>query len=120
MRAGNTAQAGLDQDESDTCLLTGKPNAQVSERRQLAKKINEVIKARLVQMEGASAGSNRRTRWTTEKIAAGSSGALASHAGDAVVSGNVANAQAAARRSANDVSIFCLMSQLRLHDNHRS
>jgi hypothetical protein len=51
-----------------------------------------------VQTEGT--GLNRRNRWTTEKAASGSSFQ------DAAVSGNVANAQATARRSASNVSSF--------------
>ncbi|KAH9015478.1 hypothetical protein EDB84DRAFT_1679909 [Lactarius hengduanensis] len=110
-RAGNTQRkttdAGLDHDGSETATYPHKPNAttsQDSERRQLAKKINEVIKAGSVQTE--SAGLNRRNRWTTEKLAAGSAGPSTRASGGsdmAVVSGNVANAQAAARKSANNV-----------------
>jgi len=107
-RAGNTqgnltaCGPSLDHDDGESETL--KPSAttsQDSERRELSKKINEVIKAVSVQVEGASTGLNRRNRWTTtEKLAAGSSG------GDTAVSGNVANAQAAARKSATNVSSF--------------
>ncbi|KAI9443778.1 hypothetical protein H4582DRAFT_2053569 [Lactarius indigo] len=46
-----------------------------------------------------STGLNRRNRWTTEKAAAGSFLA----GSDSMASGNTANAQAAARRSANGI-----------------
>jgi hypothetical protein len=99
------ARAGSTQghDESETSAYPHNSNAttrtsQHSERRQLSKKINEIIKAGSVQTEGT--GLNRRNRWTTEKAASGSSFQ------DAAVSGNVANAQATARRSASNVSSF--------------
>jgi hypothetical protein len=74
---------------------------QDSERRHLAKKINDIIKASGTQPKGESTGLNRRTRWTTDKIAAGSSIPATS---TIVQAGNVANAQAAARKSAQVVS----------------
>lgn len=74
-----------------------------SERWQLLKKINEIIKVSGNSAEsgqGESTGLNRHNRWTTGKVAAGSSVyATSSHA----TSGNVANAQATARRSAQMV-----------------
>jgi hypothetical protein len=103
---GNLTASGpsLDHDNSESKTLKPSPSAtmsQDSEQRELSKKINEVIKAVSVQVEGASTGLNRRNRWTTtEKLTAGSSG------GDTAVSGNVANAQAAARKSATNVSSF--------------
>ena len=85
--------------------------SQDSERWQLLKKINEVIKvtgnsAESTHWQGQSTGLNRHNRWTSaEKVAAGSSiYATTGH----TTSGNVANAQATARRSAQNVcaSIF--------------
>ena len=76
-----------------------------SERWKLLKKIHEVVKVTgslAESAQGESTGLNRRNRWTTgtEKVAAGSS------IYDHTTSGNVANAQAAARRSAQSVSIL--------------
>ncbi|KAN0127724.1 hypothetical protein V8E53_014444 [Lactarius tabidus] len=74
-----------------------------SEQWQLFKKINEVIKASgnsAGSTQGESTGLNRRNRWTTEKVAAGSSVYATS---GCTTSGNVANAQAAARKSAQSI-----------------
>ena len=72
-----------------------------SERWQLLKKINEIIGNSAESAQGESTGLNRRNRWTTEKVAAGSS----IHATSGYTkSGNVANAQAVARKSAQVVS----------------
>jgi hypothetical protein len=73
-------------------------------RRELAKKINEVIKASSLQEVGVTTGLSRRTRWiTTDKLTAGSSVSTTGSAG-ANATGNVANAQAAARKAAQSVS----------------
>jgi len=64
-----------------------------SERQLLAKKINDAIKLNAEQ--GSSTGLNRQVRWG--KNAAGSA------AGDGSVTGNSANAQAAARSGATAV-----------------
>lgn len=82
--------------------------SQDSERWQLLKKINEIIKVTgnsAESAQGKSTGLNRRNRWTTDKVAAGSS----IHATcDNTTSGNVANAQAAAQKSAQMVSSLVL------------
>ncbi|KAI9434879.1 hypothetical protein H4582DRAFT_2130928 [Lactarius indigo] len=70
-----------------------------SERQQLSQKINEIVKASSELAQTGSTGLNRRNRWTTEKAAAGSFLA----GSDSMASGNTANAQAAARRSANGI-----------------
>lgn len=80
-----------------------RPAAEASERRQLAKEINDIIKASTAgSSAGESTGLNRRARWNTEKAAAGST--LPS--GVAAVPGNTANAQATARKSAQAVSLL--------------
>ena len=82
--------------------------SQESERWKLLKKIHEVVKVTSSladSAQGESTGLNRRNRWTTEKVAAGSSIYATS---DHTTSGNVANAQATARRSAQSVSILVL------------
>ncbi|KAH9015618.1 hypothetical protein EDB84DRAFT_1443385 [Lactarius hengduanensis] len=66
---------------------------------ELDEKINEIIKANSKLAQTGSTGLNRRNRWTTEKAAAGSFPA----GSDSTASGNVANAQAAAQRSANNI-----------------
>ena len=80
-----------------------------SERWQLLKKINQIIKvtgSSAESAQGKSTGLNRRNRWTTDKVAAGSS----IHATcDNTTSGNVANAQAAARKSAQIVCNLVLL-----------
>ena len=75
--------------------------SQDSERRQLAKKINCIIKASMEDSAaGNSTGLNRRARWNMEKLAAGSTLA----AGETVtVTGNSANSQAAAQKAAQAV-----------------
>ena len=75
-----------------------------SKRRHLAKKINSIIKANM-EASGASEsmGLNRHARWNTEKRAAGST----IPAGEAVTAtGNAANSQAAARKTAQAVRFF--------------
>lgn len=74
-------------------------SSQDSKRRQLAKKINNIIKASAAVSVGESTGLNRRARWNMPmgKLAAGSTGA------DAAATGNTANAQAAARKAAQAV-----------------
>ena len=78
--------------------------SQDSERWQLLKKINEIIKVTgnsAESTQGQSTGLNRHNRWTSaEKVAAGSSVYATTGA-----SGNVANAQATARRSAQNVCV---------------
>ncbi|KAN0132137.1 hypothetical protein V8E53_010056 [Lactarius tabidus] len=74
-----------------------------SERWQLFKKINEMIKTSgnsAESTQGESSGLNRRNRWTTEKVAAGSS--IYATSGQ-TTSGNVANAQVTARKSAQNI-----------------
>jgi hypothetical protein len=73
-------------------------STQDSERRELAKKINSIIKASAAVSVGESTGLNRRARWNMPmaKLAAGSTGADAA-------TGNTANAQAAARKAAQAV-----------------
>ena len=82
-----------------------------SERWQLLKKINEIIRNSGESAQGESTGLNRRNRWTTEKVAAGSSiHATSGH----TKSGNVANAQAAARKSAQVVSSLVFLAYSRI------
>ncbi len=79
---------------------------QDSERRQLSKKINEIVKASTLTQHGEPIGStsglNRCNRWTIEKAAAGSYPV----GGDVIPSGNVANTQTVARRLAHNVSLI--------------
>jgi hypothetical protein len=76
--------------------------AQDTERRQLAKKINDIIKASAAASAGESTGLNRRARWNTDKLAAGST----LPAGGAITAtGNTANAQATARKAAQAVGL---------------
>ncbi|KAH9016983.1 hypothetical protein EDB85DRAFT_2155512 [Lactarius pseudohatsudake] len=70
-----------------------------SERQQLSRKINEIVRASSELAQTGSTGLNRRNRWTTERAAAGSFLA----GSNSMASGNTANAQAAARRSANSI-----------------
>ncbi|KAN0130677.1 hypothetical protein V8E53_011570 [Lactarius tabidus] len=93
-------------DESSTMHCPHNPKALASrdsERWQLFKKINEVIKASgnsAGSSQGESTGLNHCNRWTKEKVAAGSSVyATSGH----TTSGNVANAQTAARKSAQNI-----------------
>lgn len=93
-----------DQDSGQVHLHTSRPSAttpQDSERRQLAKKINEIIKASAEVPVGGSTGSNRRARWKTDKVSAGST--LPENQ-EEVATGNSANAQLAARNVAQAVS----------------
>lgn len=98
-------------DDSEFTLDPHNPKATTSrdsERWKLLKKIHETIKVSGSPTEpaqGESTGLNRRNRWTTDKVAAGSSIYATS---GYTTSGNVANAQAAARRSAQTVST-CLV-----------
>ena len=87
-------------------------SSQDSERHQLAKKINSIIKASTVSV-GESTGLNRRARWNMPmgKLAAGSTGADAA-------TGNTANAQATARKSAQAVRFFIVNSILCLIPFH--
>jgi hypothetical protein len=93
--------------------------SQDSERRHLAKKINSIIKANMeASGAGESTGLNRRARWNMEKRAAGST----LPAGGAVTAtGNAANSQAAARKTAqavrlkNHSCIIILYAQLLPH-----
>jgi hypothetical protein len=111
-RAGNTARsAGLEQDGH---IGPHRPNAAApedSERRQLAKRIHEIIKANTAVPAAAStAGLNRRTRWTTaDKVAAGSTLPLN---GVVAAAGNTANAQATARKAAQAVGYYFSKHQL--------
>jgi hypothetical protein len=71
---------------------------------ELAKKINEVIKASSLQDIGLTMGLSHRMTWiTTDKLTAGSSVSTMGSAG-ANMTGNVANAQAAAQKAAQSVS----------------
>lgn len=99
-------------DEPEPMHKSHNPKALASrnlERWQLFKKINEIIKTSgnaTESTQGESTGLNRRNQWTMDKIAAGSS--VYAMSGQ---TGNVANAQAAARKSAQNVSnlaILCL------------
>jgi hypothetical protein len=72
-----------------------------SQRRHLAKEINEIIRASSAVSTGESTGLNRRSRYTMDKLAAGST----LPAGGVVsATGNTANAQLAARQTAQAVS----------------
>ena len=75
--------------------------SQDSERRQLAKKINCIIKATMEDSAaGNSTGLNRRARWNMEKLAAGST---LPAGGVVTATGNTANSQAASRKAAQAV-----------------
>ncbi|KAN0139135.1 hypothetical protein V8E53_003024 [Lactarius tabidus] len=93
-------------EESDFTLGPHDPKAaasQDSDRWKLLKKIHEILRASGNPAElaqGESTGLNRRNRWTTDKVAAGSS---IYATGGCTTSGNVTNAQATARRSAQSV-----------------
>jgi hypothetical protein len=106
--AGNSppSQSGAEQ---DGVQLEGQPNsataAQDPERRQLARKINSIIKASTEVPAGQSTGLNRRARWTTDKVAAGST---LPAGGIVTATGNSANAQATARKAAKDVGVSLL------------
>jgi hypothetical protein len=81
--------------------------SQDSERWQLLKKINEIVGNSAESAQGESMGLNRCNWWTTEKVAAGSSiHATSSH----TTSGNIANAQAAACKSAQIVSSLVFLA----------
>lgn len=84
---------------------------QDSERRHIAKEINEIIKASTVVFTGESTGMSRRARWGMEKPAAGSAVPV-----DSVVTatGNSANARLAARQSARGVGASLLWPRLQL------
>lgn len=111
-RTGST-QGKAGDDESGNPHNPKAVASQNSERWQLLKKINEIIKVSGNSAESAqthSTGLNRRNRWTTEKVAAGSSVYATS---SNTTTGNVANAQATARRTANNVSSLVLLPCLR-------
>ena len=99
--SSNSSQSDLEQEG-----LQDQPRpmaaAQDTERRQLAKKINDIIKASVAASAGESTGLNRRARWNTDKLAAGST----LPAGGAITAtGNTANAQATARKAAQAVGL---------------
>lgn len=73
-----------------------------SQRRRLAKEINGIIKASMAVTTGSSTGLNRCARWSTDKLAAGST---LLDDGIVTVTGNTANAQLVARQTAQGVSI---------------
>ena len=75
-----------------------------SQRRHLAKEINEIIRASSAVSTGESTGLNRRSRYTMDKLAAGST---LPASGIVTATGNTANAQLAARHSAKEVSAVC-------------
>jgi hypothetical protein len=81
--------------------------SQDTKRQQLAKKINSIVKASAAVSE--STGLNRRARWKTDKVAAGSTLPV----GETVTAlGNTANAQATARKAAQAVSFSFDLTQL--------
>ena len=88
--------------------------SQESERRQLAKKINDIIKANAVNMEASGAdkstGLNRPARWGMEKLAAGSILPVGGAVTATAPTGNTANSQAVARKAAQGVRFFFLQS----------
>lgn len=76
--------------------------ARDSQRRHLAREINEIINASTAAASpGESTGLNRRVRWSMEKLAAGST---LPAGGVVAATGNTANAQLAARQTAQAVS----------------
>jgi hypothetical protein len=82
---------------------------QDSERRQLAKKINDIIKASMAvpTVCGESTGLNHHVRWNVDKVAAGSTLPVDSE-GAVKATGNKANAQATARKAAQSVRfLYC-------------
>jgi len=76
-----------------------------SQRRHLAKEINEIIKASAAVPIGKSTGLNRFARWNMEKLAAGSTLPVD---GVVKVTGNTFNAQNTARDIAQVVSASLL------------
>ena len=123
-----TAQTKTSEPSSDDSEFTLDPHnlkvtaPQDSEWWKVLKKIHEIIKVSRSPTEpaqGESTGLNRCNWWTTDKVAAGSSiYATCSYA----TSGNVTNAQATARKSAQTVStcLVCLQAQETLTYKHRS
>ena len=89
--ADNQSHGDSEQEEIQAQCDPHRPAAALpdSERRHLAKKINSIIKANMeASGAGESTGLNRRSRWNTEKRAAGST----LPAGEAVTAtGNAAN-----------------------------
>lgn len=86
-----------------------------SQRRHLAKQINEIIKASTAVSTGDSTGLGRRARWSTDKLAAGSMPTLTHpDGGIATATGNAANAQLAAGQTAQMVSASESQSCLQL------
>jgi hypothetical protein len=104
--AGDQPHSDLEQEDTQVRCEPHRPPAasQDSERRQLAKKINDILKANMeVSGAGKSTGLNRRARWNMEKLAAGST----LPAGGAVTAtGNTANSQAVAQKTAQVVRFF--------------
>lgn len=103
---GGNSSSNLSQSDLEQEGLQDQPRpmavAQDTERRQLAKKINDIIKASTAASAGESTGLNRRARWNTDKLAAGST----LPAGGAITAtGNTANAQATARKAAQAVGL---------------
>ena len=83
-----------------------------TERRQLTKKINSIVKASAAVSTGESMGLNCRAQWNTDKVAAGSTLA----AGEAITAtGNSANAQASAQKAAQVVGFFSYNCDLTLN-----
>ncbi|KAF8470529.1 hypothetical protein DFH94DRAFT_685147 [Russula ochroleuca] len=101
-RTGNNpAKEGNDDSEQGAQPHT--PTAatsQDSERRQLAKKINDIIKASMAVPSGGSTGLNCHARWNTDKLAAGST--LPAD-GTVTTTGNTANVQATTRKAAQSI-----------------
>jgi hypothetical protein len=82
-----------------------------SQRRHLANEINKIINVSTAVSTGESMGLNRRVRWSMDKLASGST----LSAGGAVAAiGNTANAQLAARQTAQVVSA----SRMPIYYNH--
>jgi hypothetical protein len=80
-----------------------------SQRRQLIKKINDIIKASATSSASENAGSNRRTRWNMPGSSKAASGSTLPVDRPAVPTGNSANAQAAARKVAQVVSLLSIL-----------
>ena len=114
-----TARTKASEPSSDDTEFTLDPHnpkvtaLQDSEWWKLLKKIHKIIKVSrspTKPAQGESTGLNRCNRWTTDKVAAGLS--IYATSGYAT-SGNVANAQATAQKSAQTVStcLVCLQAQ---------
>jgi hypothetical protein len=101
-RTGMALSGGQSSASSDTHCVSVEP---VSERRQLARKIHDIVKAVDGSEDvGTSTGLNRQVRWTkTPGLYSPAPSHLGSLTGGTGKSGNSANAMEAAQKAANMV-----------------